>query len=119
MSIKRGDIFYVFGEKECNGHVESRFRPVVVVTSPMGCNRSPVQMVCPITTHQKDLRCNVDITYRRPSQVLCNQIFTVSNDDLVSPKYREKIRLTGEEMKQVDEAIMWSLGLQFGGEFVD
>lgn len=113
--IKRGDIYYTFHDRE--GSVERGLRPVVVVTSPMGCSRSPVQMVCPITTQHKELKCNVDIMYKKPSQVLCNQIYTVANDNLVSPNYTEKVRLTKEEMAQVDEAILWSLGIRIGGEF--
>ena len=115
--IVRGNIYYTFCDRD--GSVEKGLRPVVVVTSSMGCQRSPVQMVCPITTHHKDLRCNVDIIYKKPSQVLCNQIFTVSNNDLVEPTYKEKIRLTKEEMSQVDEAMLWSLGIRIGGEFCD
>lgn len=93
---------------------EKGYRPVVVVSSDIGCLTSPVIMCCPITTTRKQLSCNVDIGWYmhynqlNSSQVLCNQITTIPRECLT-----ECVGcVTYDELKQIDKAILISLGIR-------
>ena len=112
--MKRGDIFFVSLPnpfKSINS-VERGRRPVVVVSSDIGCRTAPIVMVAPLTTKLKPLSCNVNIEWTcsyKPCQVLCNQLMTIpkaSLDEL------DKVgSLTQEELNLVDDAILISLGI--------
>ena len=120
-TIKRGQILYAFMPPspvvEANS-VQAGWRPVVVVSSPAGLRTSSIVMVCPVTTKIKNLSCNVPINWRgRQSQVLCNQITTVARDSLSEP-YGGCGILTREEMRQVDIAMLLSLGVRVNFEEV-
>lgn len=87
------------------------YRPVVIVSSEVGNRTSNIVMACPITTRIKSLSCNVNISWNidgRQSQVLCNQIITL-------PKSECKLcrgGLTAEEMCNVENAMLISLGMR-------
>lgn len=112
--MRRGDIYYVRLPnvfKSLNS-VERGYRPVVVVSSNIGCATAPIVMIAPLTTKTKKLSCNVDIGWTcnyKHSQVLCNQLMTVPKAELENCD-RVGV-LTPEELDRVDDAILVSLGI--------
>lgn len=115
--IFKGDVYIVKLPEQTDCSVETGVRPVVVVSSNIGCRTADIVMVCPITTRLKRLSCNVDISWtldNRPSQVLCNQIMTIPKDLL---QYY-KGYIPTHEIRQIERAIMLSLGIR-GGEKVE
>ena len=109
----RGTIYFVRmpEHKTTQAHsCERGYRPVVVVSSHAGNRTSDIVMACPITTKIKDLSCNVKIGWTldgRQSQVLCNQIVTMPKSEFV---YKRGY-VTLEEQKQIDIAMLKSLGI--------
>lgn len=114
---KRGEIYFVEMPKH-RAPVHScmkGYRPVVVVSSPIGNESSDIVMVCPITTKIKHHTCNVDIGWSmdgRPSQVLCNQITTIPQAELA----HRRGCVTPEEQLSIDIAMFMSLGINIGGK---
>ena len=114
--MRRDDIYYVHLPnifKSLNS-VERGIRPVVVVSSNIGCATAPIVMIAPLTTKTKKLSCNVDVGWtcnrnREHSQVLCNQLMTVPKAELENCD-RVGV-LTQEELDKVDDAILVSLGI--------
>jgi mRNA interferase MazF len=101
-------------EDEPHGSVQSKTRPCVVVQNDKANRFSEVTIVVVATTKIKDKKypCDVIITdgscgLEVPSRVMCNQIFTVSIDDL-GKKIGELNEII---MKEVDDAIKNALGL--------
>jgi mRNA-degrading endonuclease toxin of MazEF toxin-antitoxin module len=112
--VRRGNVYMVKMPEQNNDiphSVEQGWRPVVVVSSEVGCRTSGIVMVCPITTKIKKLSCNVDTTWTssgKPSQILCNQIVTMPKAEMVNYKgYIPK-----EEMRNVNIAMLLSLGIK-------
>ena len=106
----RGEIYFVELINQYSGSVERGRRPVVVVSSEIGCRSASVVMVAPLTTKRKNLSCNVNTNWTcgwKPSQVLCNQLTTIPKAQLVDCVGK----LTTEEIDAVDDAILISLGL--------
>jgi mRNA interferase MazF len=121
MSIQyiRGGIYYcnLPEIQDIQNHsVQRGCRPVVIVSSPRGLIKSDVVMVCPLTTKIKQLKVNVNVAWSIDkyscSQVLCNQIMTVPKQSL----HNFNGRLTPDELKRVDDAILISLGITRGGQ---
>lgn len=113
-NVGRGDVYLVQMPVQDNRiphSVEQGWRPVVVVSSNIGCRTSGIVMVCPITTKVKNLSCNVDTTWTmkdKPSQILCNQIVTMPKAQMT----RYKGYIPEEEMRKVNIAILISLGIK-------
>lgn len=110
--VYRGDIYFVRmpQQKTRVNSCQHGYRPVVVVTSRTGCKTSDIVMVCPITTKIKHMSCNVEIGWSldgRPNQVLCNQIVTLPKAELGPLRGH----ITREEQKQIDIAMLISLGI--------
>lgn len=106
----RGEIYFVELINQYGGSVERGSRPVVVVSSEIGCRSASVVMVAPLTTKCKSLSCNVNVNWTcgwKPSQVLCNQLTTIPKTLLTECVGR----LTPAEIDAVDDAILISLGL--------
>ena len=109
----RGAIYFVNmpEHKDTSRHsCEAGYRPVVIVSSHAGNRTSDIVMACPITTKIKELSCNVKIGWSsdgRPSQVLCNQIVTLPKSELIC----RRGHVTLEEQKQIDIAMLISLGI--------
>ena len=109
----RGEIYFVrIPEHKTPKHsFDCGYTHVVIVSSEAGNNSSDIVMACPITTKIKELSCNVKLGWSadyRPSQVLCNQIFTL-------PKSELKVcngTLTSEELEKVNNAMLISLGIR-------
>lgn len=112
-SIKRGEIYYASLEPVV-GSEQGGNRPVLVVQNDVGNRFSPTTIVAAITSRQgkNTLPTHVSVSAMelpRDSVVLLEQIRTI-----------DKQRLTGfvghldtTAMRQVDEAIVVSFGLQY------
>lgn len=108
--VYRGDIFYVkMSNRMYDTGVLDAGRPAVVVSNNQGNYHSGyVQVVYLTTKEKKPLPTHVPIICRVPSTAMCEQVQTVSKDRLI-----EYVRTcTEKEMKQIDEALMISLGLE-------
>ena len=105
--IRRGDIFYF--DKSCVTGVEQQGgRPGVIVSNDACNNSSDFLLVCYLTTQPKTkLPTHVPVVCEQKSICLCEQIHTLS---------KEKMRkfcctATPDEMKEIDKALMITLGI--------
>lgn len=109
MEVYRGDIFYISkGKTRTYGSEQEPDRPAVIVSNNTGNHFAPVVEVVYLTTQEKNpMPTHVDVMCHVPSVALCEQIFTVYKDRLGG-----YIRsCTEKEMKEIDNALMISLGL--------
>lgn len=108
MEILRGDIFMVERSIESSGHEQFGGRPAVIVSNNTGNHFSNcVEVVFLTTAQKKPMPTHVSIIGKLPSTALCESVTTISKE-----KLGDYIRsCTDNEMKQIDEAIMVSLGL--------
>ena len=113
-NVSRGDVYMVqmpIQTSDKPHSVEQGHRPVVIVSSEVGCRTSGIVMVCPITTKIKKLSCNVDTSWTahgKQSQILCNQIMTMPKSQMV--EYKGFV--PKEEMQKVNIAMLVSLGIR-------
>lgn len=108
MDIYRGDIFYVKKGGYNVGSEQEAGRPGVIVSNNINNSHSSTVEVVYLTTQEKPpLPTHVQINSRVPSTALCEQIWSVSVDRL-GDWIKE---CTEEEMAQIDNALMISLGL--------
>jgi mRNA-degrading endonuclease toxin of MazEF toxin-antitoxin module len=118
--VQRGNVYLVempIQDNTIPHSVEQGRRPVVVVSSDVGCRTSGIVMVCPITTKIKSLSCNVDTTWtmsEKKSQILCNQIVTMPKAQMT----HYKGYIPRDEMRKVNIAILLSLGIKTNYEEV-
>ena len=108
MEYLRGDIFYVHKSAPTTGCEQDAGRPAIIVSNDIGNKHSSNVEVVFLTTQEKNpLPTHVNIICKVPSVALCEQVFTVSKDRL-----GDLIRTcTAGEMKEIDNALMISLGL--------
>ena len=113
MRIRRGDIVLVNLDPVI-GSEQGKTRPAVVIQNDIGNEFSSTTIIAPVTTtvYSKKFPTNVEIDattspLKSPSTILLNQIRTIDKKRIlkiygpVAPK----------TMKEVNEAIMDSLGL--------
>lgn len=107
--IKRGDIYFIRDTRQSIGSEQRADRPAVIISNDRNNNHSSVYEVVYMTTQPKtDLPTHFIINSAlRTSTVLCEQINSV---------YEERIgewigTLTPEEMKQLDECLTVSVGV--------
>lgn len=107
--IKRGDIYYIRDTRQSIGSEQRADRHAVIVSNDLNNKHSGVFEVVYMTTQPKtDLPTHfITQSALRPSTVLCEQISSV---------YEERIgewvgTLTPDEMKQLDECLATSIGL--------
>lgn len=107
--IARGDIFYIQRSGTVCGSEQMAGRPGIVVSNDIGNSTSEtVEVVYLTTRHKNMLPTHVPISSSaRESTALCEQITTVSIERIGD--YCGKV--TGEELRMIDEALMVSLGL--------
>lgn len=105
----RGDIFYIVDTKEEVGSEQAAGRPAVVISSPAGCSTSAVVTVAYLTTQAKaNMAVHVPInSAKKPSIVLCEQIFTVSKTRLGNLEGH----VTDNEMQKINKGVSEALGL--------
>lgn len=107
--MKRGDIFYIARGGAVTGSEQYADRPAIIVSNNE-CNKySSVIEVVYITTQPKaDLPTHVTIrSTGRTSIALCEQVSSISTDRVNN--YIGQV--TDQEMKNIDIALMISLGL--------
>ena len=111
----RGDIFFI-AEGAYTGSEQNGGRPGVIVSNDVGNKHSPnVEVVFLTSREKKPMPTHVEVLCKVPSTALCENIQTVSKERLDS-----FIRsCTTSEMKNIDNALLCSLGLHapavFGG----
>ena len=110
LDYTRGSIWWASLPQLQRSSVQGGYRPVVIVSSIAGCLSSDIVQICPITTRVKPLSININIhpiNKGLPNQVLTNQIMTIPKNLLSKPSGF----LSKEEMEQVEEGILLSLGI--------
>ena len=108
--IKRGDIYFIRDTRQSIGSEQKADRPAVIVSNDANNKHSGVYEVVYMTTQPKtDLPTHfITSSALRTSTVLCEQISSV---------YEEWIgTLTPEEMKQLDECLKVSVGINIKAE---
>lgn len=112
--IKRGDIYFIRDTRQSIGSEQKADRPAVIVSNDANNKYSGVYEVVYMTTQPKtDLPTHfITSSALRTSTVLCEQISSV---------YEERIgewigTLTPEEMKQLDECLTVSVGINIKAE---
>ena len=107
--VYRGEIYYVLPEGSEIGCEQRSGRPGIVVSNNLNNKHAATVEIVYLTTREKKaLLTHVYIsTAQFPSTAICEQIFTVDKTRLGS--YSGK--LTEREMKDVELAMMVSLGL--------
>lgn len=107
--VKRGEVWYAdLTGYNVMGSEQTGIRPVLIVQNDVGNKFSPTVIVVAITgAHKKEIPTHVHIQLKKPSIILCEQIFTISKQRLIKRicKLDEKI------MKEVEYKIKVSLGL--------
>ena len=108
MGIKRGDIYYIESGFS-TGSEQRPGRPAIVVSNDINNSRSSTVEVVYMTTAPKhDLPTHVTInSLSRESIAICEQITTVAVERMGN--YRG--RVTDEEMRNIEAAMLVSLGL--------
>lgn len=109
MEIYKGDIFYITGYKKSVGSEQNQDRPAVVVSNDINNKHSTVVEVVFLTSTEKAkyLPTHVNVLCKIPSVALCEQVNSISKRRL-----GEYIRsCTDEEIRNIDKALMISLGV--------
>lgn len=114
LEIKRGDIVKCYLSGEGNSHVQSGYRPVVVVQNNTGNKFSPNTIVVPLTSEaKKDMPTHSKfvIHYYNREDVkniaLCEALTTIPIESITS-----KVGHVNQSiMKDIERAIKVSLGL--------
>lgn len=112
MRINRGDIYYIQrggGSAQPSGNEIQKDRPGIVVSAEhLNAGESCVEIVYLTSQPKKEMLEHVQIASSgRVSTAICEQICTAS----VSRLGNYYGRVTDEEMRQIDKALLRSLGL--------
>lgn len=106
--IYRGDIFYIM-QGSYVGSEQKSGRPGIIVPNDLANRYSPnVEVVFLTSQEKKPMPTHVPVQCKVPSTALCENIQTVSKERLDG-----FVRsCTTEEMKQIDSALLYSLGIR-------
>lgn len=114
IQIRRGDIVLVNLDPVV-GSEQGKTRPALVIQNDIGNEYSPTTIVAPITSKifSKQFPTNVEIDstnspLKEKSTILLNQIRTIDKSRII----KNYGRISNKKMKEVNEAIMNSLGLE-------
>ena len=109
MDIRRGEIYFIKRSDNFGCEIESG-RPAIIVSNEMNNRYSEVAEVVYLTTQPKrEMPTHVQINATGiTSTALCEQIHSVSADRIGD----WKATCSANEMKQVDIALMTSLGIE-------
>ena len=111
MRINRGDIFYIArggSAKPCGNEIQKDRPGIVVSAEHLNAGEGCVEVVYLTSQPRKEMAEHVQIhSMNRISIAICEQISTVS----VTRLGNYCGRVTDEEMKQIDKALLKSLGL--------
>lgn len=104
-----GQVYHVKGS-QTTGSEQAGGRPAVIVNNDVGNSYSTIAEIVYLTMQKKpNLPTHVPIhSTARPSTTLCEQIQTVCKDRL----YKYIGTVSAQEMAQIDEALLISLGLK-------
>ena len=108
-TVSRGDIFYISKGADRDGSVTEAGRPGVIISNDINNKFSPVVEVVFLTTKEKrHLPTHVEISSApQLSTAMCEQVMTISKNRLENYCGR----CTEHEMKNIDRAVMVSLGI--------
>lgn len=110
--MKRGEIYYVEPSKQYQetGSEQRANRPAIIVSNDLNNDNAQTVEVVFLTTQEKPpLPTHVTIrSANRTSTALCEQINTVSIERIAD----YMCECTADEMKQVDQALAVSVGLE-------
>lgn len=114
IGIRRGDIVLVNLEPVI-GSEQGKTRPALVIQNDIGNEYSPTTIVAPITStiFSKQYPTNIEVDgtnspLKEKSTILLNQIRTIDKSRII----RNYGKISSKKIKEVDEAIMNSLGLE-------
>lgn len=108
MKIKRGDVVLV-DLRGRRGFEQQGIRPCVVIQNDIGNKYANTTIIAPITTtNRNQMPTHVTIQLDEESVVICEQLVTVDESRLMS----KLSRLSEKDMKEIDKAIMISLGVE-------
>ena len=114
IQIKRGDIVLVNLDLVV-GSEQGKTRPAIIIQNDIGNEYSPTTIIAPLTSKifSKRFPTNVEIDkpdspLKEKSTILLNQIRTVDKIRII----KNYGRVSKRKMKEVDEAIMDSLGIE-------
>lgn len=108
MKIKRGDVVLV-DLRGRRGFEQQGIRPCVVIQNDIGNKYANTTIIAPITTtNRNQMPTHVIIQLDEESVVVCEQLVTVDESRLMS----KLSRLSEKDMKEIDKAIMISLGVE-------
>ena len=110
--MKRGDIYYA-DLTPVIGCEQGGVRPVIIIQNDIGNKFSPTTIIAAITSKKDKTHIPTHVSLKieglsRTSIVLLEQIRTIDKERLKT--YVNSVR--EEAMKQIDEAIIISLGLE-------
>ena len=112
--IKRGDIILVNLDPVI-GSEQGKIRPALIIQNDIGNEYSPTTIVAPITSKifSKQFPTNIEIDktnspLKEKSTILLNQIRAIDRSRIIKTYGKLSIK----KMKEVDEALMNSLGLE-------
>lgn len=113
MQIKRGDIVLVNLDPVV-GSEQGKTRPALIIQNDIGNEYSPTTIIAPITSKifSKQFPTNVEIDsanspLKGKSTILLNQIRTIDKSRII----KNYGNISNKKMKEVDEAVVNSLGL--------
>lgn len=92
-----------------NSSVQAGYRPVVIISSGVGIATNDTVMVVPLTTKEKDIQVNVEISSLQGVRqwALTNQIHTVPRREL----NQWVGDLCSEDIKKIETGILLSMGI--------
>lgn len=108
MEIHRGDVFYIEKRNDTVGHEQWSGRPAIIVScDEINRGNSTVEIVYMTSQTKTENPLHVPIfAMGRQSTALCEQIWSISVERLQS-----KGENIGDQMKEIDRALLESLGL--------
>lgn len=111
--LRKGEIYWADLPAE-TGSVQCGRRPICVLGNPAACEYSPVVTVLPITSRtEKSEKIPTHVllktALKRESVILPEQIRSISKDLILGKCIYS---LSSEEMKEVDRAVAYQLGLK-------
>ncbi len=108
MEIHRGDVFYIEKRNDTVGHEQWSGRPAIIVScDEINRGNSTVEIVYMTSQPKTENPLHVPIfAMGRRSTALCEQIWSISVERLQS-----KGENIGDQMKEIDRALLESLGL--------
>lgn len=115
MKCRRGDVFIFPQNFSYNSHIQGNLRPWVVVQNDIGNYRSPTTIVVPLTRNNKranlQTHVQVKVHFLDTSYAMCEQLRVVDKKE----KWRYVGHLPNGIMKEIDEALEFTLGLNGKG----